>query len=833
MAAYALAGGLITLAGWFAQVPVLTDWDNDGIAMFANTAVMSVFAGASLAVLTTAWKPAVAISRILAAGVLAFALATLFQHFTGIDLGIDRLLVRDPWGSRAAVAPGRTGPPASTAFTLLGVALCLAGAPRSRRFVPVLAMLVVLLAMLPLAGFLFDADPLFAFARLTGIALESATIILALGLGVLAIVPERDPVRVLCGRDAAGLLARAVLPVIILLPMLLGWLQIRGQDAGLFDARMGLALLVLALIVVLCSLLWRCLTLIRERENAVARHGHEQASLYRFTDRLHRATSLQEMFDAALSCITTALPCSRASILLFDQKDVMRFAGWTGLSEEYRHKVEGHSPWMREDVDPQPICIEDVSTSDLSDSVKSAVLAEGIRALAFVPVVAGGELAGKFMAYCDAPHSFPTSEVHIALSIARQLGFGIERQRAEEQMREAAQRAEEASRAKDTFLAALSHELRTPLTPALLTIAALEEDSTVAAKVREQLAVAGRNIRLEARLIDDLLDLTRVSHGKLTVQQVIADLHELLRHAEETVRDDAATKRISIQVALDAGEHFVRGDPARLQQVFWNLLKNAVKFTPADGTVTVRSFNPSSGQIALTVQDTGIGIPPEKLERIFRAFDQGGIEARHGFGGLGLGLTISKALVELHGGALRVQSDGRGSGATFSVELATTPSGPVTSPLSREGMPSMPRPRRILVVEDHEPTLLAMTRLLERDGHTVFSAGTVCEALARAASCRFDIVISDLGLPDGTGTELMREIRRLHGCPGIAVSGYGMESDQRMSAEAGFSKHLVKPVDVWQLREALCQTDELEVSPRDAAAGSAGAEGPETSPECA
>ncbi len=820
LAAYAFAAGFVTLVGWFAHLPRLTDWDNDEIAMFANTAVMAVCAGASLWLLTITWKPAVAVSRVLASFVLLLGTATLFQHFTGIDLGIDRLLVHDPWGSRAAVSPGRTGPPAALTFTLLGLALLAVGTSRFRRFVPALGILVVLVAMLPLVGFLFHANPLFALARFTGIALQTATAILALGIGVLAIVPERDPIRVLSADGAAGILARAVLPVIVILPIILGWIQIRGQNARLYDGRMGSALLVLALIVVLCSLLWWCLTLIREREITVARHGHEQASLYQFTDRLHRAASVQEMFDAALDCITSALQCSRASILLFDQGDVMRFVGWRGLSDDYRKAVEGHSPWTRLDVDPQPICISDIRASDLQEPLKATVIAEGIGALAFVPVIAGGELAGKFMAYFDAPHSFRTSEIHFALTVARQLGFGIQRQRAEEQLRDAAHRAEEASRAKDAFLAALSHELRTPLTPALLTIAALEEDGALPPEVRDQLGAAARNIRLEARLIDDLLDLTRVSHGKLTIEQVTADLHELIRHAEETVREDAENKRIVLDVALDARERFVRGDPARLQQIFWNLLKNAVKFTPADGAVTVRSLNPAAGRISVVVQDTGIGITPGKLDRIFHAFDQGDLEARQGFGGLGLGLTISKAFVELHGGELRVQSDGPGKGASFSVELETS-SAPAESPRSGNGAASRPRPRRILLVEDHQPTLLALTRLLEREGHTVFAAGAVSEALARAAVCQFDLVISDLGLPDGTGFELMREIRRLYNCPAIAVSGYGMEADQLMSAEAGFSRHLVKPVDIWQLREALCDTEELHgARPENASDGS-------------
>jgi signal transduction histidine kinase len=824
LGAYSFVGGCAALIGWASDIPRLTNWNGDGIAMFVNTAIMAACAGAALVLRTLDRQPATRVTLMLGLFVIILGGATLFQHIFDVNLGIDTLLVRKPWGMRAAMAPGRPGPPASISFTLLGLALMLStGRWRARGLVAAIGIGVSAIATLALIGYAFDVDPLFASARLTGIAMQTATIILALALGLIAIVPEHQPMRALCENSAAGLLARRALPFVIALPILLGWLRLRGQQAGLYDLKMGTGLLVFALIVLLCALLWWCVAIIAEREKTLrlreaslrqeieyrerteailARRAHEQSAHYKFVDRLHRAVSLPEVFAAALDGFLNALRCDRVAIRLFDDTGVMRFAAWRGLSEEYRTAVEGHSLWNSDDTDAQPICIQDIDASELPVPLRSVVKAEGIRAVAFIPLIASGKIIGKFAAYYNAPHNFTGEELNSAIATARQLEFGLERKRAETQLRDAAQKAEAASLAKDNFLAALSHELRTPLTPALLMATALEQDSALSADVHEQLATIRRNIKLEARLIDDLLDITRVSHGKLKIESVVVSLHELLRQAQETIQPDLNSKQISMRLLPEARESHVMADPARLQQVFSNLLRNAVKFTPAHGSVTVRSFNPALGRVAVCVEDTGIGIPPEALAGIFHAFDQGGLEGRQEFGGLGLGLSISKAIIELHGGELRAASDGRGKGAAFTVELNTTLAPVIPAPADFTAS-SLTAPLRVLVVEDHEPTLAAISRLLERDGHRVFRASTVNEALAQAAVNECDLVISDLGLPDGTGFELMKEIRLRHGWPGIALSGYGMETDLRTSAEFGFAAHLVKPVDFSQLRAAM------------------------------
>jgi len=359
-----------------------------------------------------------------------------------------------------------------------------------------------------------------------------------------------------------------------------------------------------------------------------------------------------------------------------------------------------------------------------------------------------------------------------------------------------------ASRAKDDFLAALSHELRTPLTPVLMTAAALETDTALPREVRDQFGMVRRNIELEARLIDDLLDLTRISHGKVQIHPAIVDLHQLLEQSAEIASNDGFGKQVRIVFALEAARRHVTGDSARLQQVFWNIIKNALKFTAAGGRVTVSTRNDDAGMIVVSVTDTGLGIRADVLPHIFEAFEQGEITFQQRFGGLGLGLAISRAIVEIHGGEIHAQSEGVGRGATFSVALAT-----VEEPKSIASLQSRPHPprraRRLLVVEDHEETLTVLARLLQRRGHHVISARSMREGLAAAAKENFDAVVSDLGLPDGTGFELMEKLRAAHGLRGIALSGYGMDEDLRRSREAGFGAHLTKPVDFGQLERAL------------------------------
>src|SRR5688572_5028376 len=349
----------------------------------------------------------------------------------------------------------------------------------------------------------------------------------------------------------------------------------------------------------------------------------------------------------------------------------------------------------------------------------------------------------------------------------------------------------------------LSHELRTPLAPVLALASSLQDRSDLSEDVRDQVETIRRNVELEARLIDDLLDLTRISRGKLNLSKSQVDAHDLLRNAIDICREDAAHKGIEVIAELSARRHFVRGDAARLQQVFWNLIKNAIKFTGGGGMIAIRTATTESDRIRVEVTDTGIGIAPEVLPRVFDAFEQGSHSITRKFGGLGLGLAISKTLVEAHNGRITAHSAGEGRGATFSVELDTVE---ILAPQEANGDSSdsgRPAALRILLVEDHADTAKVMQMLLRNAGHEVEIAASVESATKLLEEHDHDLLITDIGLPDGTGHDLMKLAAARYKLRGIALSGYGAESDIQQSSQAGFAAHLTKPVPMLTLTQAI------------------------------
>jgi PAS domain S-box-containing protein len=378
-----------------------------------------------------------------------------------------------------------------------------------------------------------------------------------------------------------------------------------------------------------------------------------------------------------------------------------------------------------------------------------------------------------------------------------------ERKTAEIELQRAKGAAEEASRAKDQFLAMLSHELRTPLTPVLMTLGALRRDPHITDALRADLEVLHRNVELEALLIDDLLDLTRIAHGKFELHNDAADIHALLDHALTIVGSDLQDKKLTATRDFQAMEHNSWADAGRLQQVFWNLLKNAVKFTPPGGSIHLATRNDTAHRVVVEISDTGVGIDADLMPRIFEAFEQGGRKVTSRYGGLGLGLAIAKRVIALHGGSITAQSDGPGKGSTFTVTLDAISTSLLDGPVYYPQPTAAPRALEILLVEDHEDTARVLRRILENSGYTVALAHTVATARALAGERHFDLLISDVGLPDGTGLELMQYLQSAHQLAGIALSGFGTEEDVVASKAAGFAEHLVKPIDWSRLKESI------------------------------
>lgn len=390
-----------------------------------------------------------------------------------------------------------------------------------------------------------------------------------------------------------------------------------------------------------------------------------------------------------------------------------------------------------------------------------------------------------------------------------------DRKRFESELSKLKDDAVAANRAKDQFLAVLSHELRTPLTPVLALAAAGAENADLPEASRKDFEIIRRNVELEARLIDDLLDLTKIGRGKLKVAQDVIDLHEVVAAAVDvTSREAIERKRLDIRVDLSALRYHVLGDAARLQQVFWNLVQNAVKFTPADGVIVIRSQNIAASDptietgelIEVEVIDSGVGIERTKLSRIFDAFEQVGTGPQ--LGGLGLGLAISRGLIHAHGGTIRAFSEGMGRGSRFVVRLATTPAPAILPDPKPSVAPTTSTDgTHVLLVEDHADSAGILARLLTRIGYRVTIARSVEQATATLQRETFGIVISDIGLPDGSGNDILRALRRSEGpnrevCA-IALTGYGMDDDVAATRDAGFDEHITKPVNFAYLREVV------------------------------
>lgn len=390
------------------------------------------------------------------------------------------------------------------------------------------------------------------------------------------------------------------------------------------------------------------------------------------------------------------------------------------------------------------------------------------------------------------------------------------RKTAEVEMARERDKAVAASRAKDDFLAALSHELRTPLNPVLLVATDAASDPTHSAEARAAFGLIAKNAQLEARLIEDLLDLTKITHGKMSLEMQRVDVQTVLRDAITTMGTEFEEKKIAVTVDLAPESCAMTGDPVRLQQVFWNVLKNALKFTPTGGTVHIEMrLSSANDEVTITVTDSGIGMTSDELSRVFVAFAQGdhavsGTSSR--FGGLGLGLKISLMLVELHSGRFTATSGGRDCGTAFSIVLPLVKEKESARKSSSQNSPPEGRAiatgstivaRRILLVEDHDATRTTLAGLLTRRGNQVVKAASVAEALSHSAMQPFDLVLSDLGLPDGDGCDLMRELHERYALKGIAMTGYGMEQDIARTKEAGFMTHLTKPIRIQDLESAI------------------------------
>jgi signal transduction histidine kinase/CheY-like chemotaxis protein len=439
----------------------------------------------------------------------------------------------------------------------------------------------------------------------------------------------------------------------------------------------------------------------------------------------------------------------------------------------------------------------------------------GFHAAFAFPILLGDKFLGVMEFFSHEIREPDDALLAMFGSIGGQIGQFMERKRNEDEreqllIREFAARteAEQANRTKDEFLAIVSHELRTPLNAIVGWASMLRSGSLDEGRSKRAIEVIDRNAKAQAQLIEDILDVSRIVSGNLRLRPLPVHLQQVIESAVDSVRPMAEAKRIKLRVMIDPNAGPVSGDSDRLQQVVWNLLSNAVKFTPTDGVVSI-SLTSANSHAAIVVSDTGQGIDPEFLPHVFDRFRQADGSKTRRHGGLGLGLAIVRNLVELHRGVVWAQSEGEGKGSTFTIKLpylgieneaprqASDTKVPRASPNDQHELSGV----RILSVEDDTDSREMLDMVLRSQGADVISVGSVREALkVLKGQWGPEILVSDIGMPDQDGYDLIRQVRSLperSEIPAIAITGYAGNEEGKLALAAGFQKHLTKPVN-WQ-----------------------------------
>jgi PAS domain S-box-containing protein len=645
------------------------------------------------------------------------------------------------------------------------------------------------------------------------------------------------------------------------------------------------------------------------------------------TNAISRVTTVEEIYSAALDALTDGIGVSRSAVLLFDPDGVMRFKAHRGLSDAYRRAVEGHTPWAPDTPDPEPVFVPDASCELSLEPYMPALQREGIAGMAFIPLVSLGRVIGKFMLYFAEPRELTAEEQQLALVIASQVAFAIERLRAEELALRSEERllfaldaasmgtfewnlvsntvrwspnlervhglppgtfdgtfqsyereihpedhdrvittvtraveegipyeieyrivtpsgatkwlegkgrveyeggrparltgvcrdvtprkemelarlaaADEASRLKDEFLATLSHELRTPLNAILGWVQILQSGDLSNERVRHAIDVIARNGKLQAQLIEDILDISRIISKKLDIERSTVRVPGLVEATVAALLPAARAKQIQMRHWVAEDLPPIEGDPKRLQQVLGNVVSNAIKFTPEGGSVEIRCAA-SDGVVSIEVKDTGIGIDSEFLPLVFDRFRQADSRATRQHGGLGLGLAITRHLVEQHNGEIEAHSVGRDQGTKITIRLPTAPHGSENEAVQRaadltaqsHAVDLELNGKTILVVDDESDSRELLATVFERCGANVVRCESAREALALLTTTPVSLVVADIAMPEIDGCELLERARQMRaGLPAVAVSAYARPEDRQRALAAGYNGYCAKPIE--------------------------------------
>ncbi len=767
---YGIIGGIVTLIGWAVHAPRLTDWANHGISMFPNTAVCGISAGLALLILNRGKNPAGFQFGAVVLALLTAAIggSSLFEHITGINLGIDEFLFEGTWGQAASASPMRIGPPASISYLILGTALLLAlGGSRERRTAAILALIPLAIASLSIVGYWFGASQLYGVARYTGIAWQTATIIVALGVGLIAALRDCGLTAFLMRQDAGGLIARRLILPMIILPLVFGWIRIAGTEFGLYDDAFGTAVRSLLEIGTFLGFLWWC-------TRSISRHATEaqaatlslEASEKRFTRFMQALPGLAWIKDTE----GRYLFANESATTAFGKKnDEVR-----GLTDADFLPKETARRFMDNDL----LALQETAGIQL---VEELLHPDGTL---------HSSLVSKFP-ILDS-NGIPALVGGIAIDITDRL-------RAEEELRDSA-------RKKDAFLATLAHELRNPLSPILLSVETCRSPGVNEEKRDRSLDIIERQVHQMSRLLEDLLDISRISHGKVTLRPERVELSSIVSNAVETSRPFRENADQTLEILLPPAPVILHADPVRLEQIFGNLLNNAAKYAGRESLVTLTATSDDE-TATISIRDNGPGIPPDRLRDIFEMFSQVKSDASGSHGGLGIGLSLVKGLVELHNGTVEARSEGPGKGSDFIVRLPLHPHPDPEEPAAPTVDTSPTRkPLRILVADDFADSADSFTTFLRSAGHEVRTAYDGIQALELATGFEPHIAFLDIGMPKMDGLEVCRRLRATDSGGGtviVATTGWDQTADRAKTTEAGFDHHLPKPLEIDRLREIL------------------------------
>ncbi len=761
--------GFTVLLGWMVGNDLLKGAFIEGITMKANTAVCLLLTGIAILLLWGEDRGPVRtwLGRFLGLVVALVGIATLAEHLVPVNLDIDQILFREASGAALTTSPNRMGPPAATCLALLGLSLLLFDFRTRRGRAPfqLAALGAMLVPAVSVLGYLYQVRQIYGIAELTGIALLTSASLLTLGISVLLARPDAGFMRRLTGTDSGALMTRRLLPWAFILPITISTVRQLGEHAGLYDPEVGRALLSLAFMGILATIIWWTGSIVSRQENVA------ESERSRIQERL--VQSLEAMDDGFLACdgdwrinymnraSETVTKMKRAHVLGQVFWEVFPDALGTELDRHCRRAMEERVP---------------------------------VKFESFYP---------PYQRYFEC-EVLPTADGGLAI-----YGRDITEKRAAMEM------LQEADRRKNRFLATLAHELRNPLAPVRTAVHILKHHANPDPDVARAHAVIERQVEHLTRLIEDLMDVNRISYGKLelrkervTLAEVIAAAIESSRPAIEGLKHDLVVQLPDPPIPLDA-------DSIRLAQVFMNLLTNAAKYTPQGGTITLAAEREGS-DVVVRVSDTGAGLSMEQLPHLFEMFFQTEDPLKRTQGGLGIGLALVRHLVELHGGTVTAESAGLNRGSEFQVRLpvalnAAPPSASVPPSTARASLDGL----RILVVDDNKDATHSMAELLELSGAETLKAFDGQEALALIARTEFDVALLDIGLPKISGHDLAREIRKQEWGKKavlVALTGWGQNGDRDLSKDAGFDHHLVKPVSPRTLLQLLAAPEPSSAS---------------------